>query len=217
MSELNKIALKIISNGKGILAADESNVTMTKRLEEVNVKSTLENRLAFREILFSSNGMQDFIGGVILYDETLRQKTSSGKTIPDLINSSGSLTGIKVDTGAKVLAGSKEEKVTEGLDGLRERLKDYYDLGARFTKWRGVYSISEKYPSELAISSNAHALARYSALVQEAGMVPIVEPEVLMDGNHSAEVCLNKTSEVIKKCFEELILHKVDLLSLIHI
>ena len=215
MSELNKIALKIISNGKGILAADESNGTMTKRLEAVNVKSTPENRLSFREILFSSDGMKDYIGGVILYDETINQISSTGKSIPNLISSSGAVPGIKVDTGAKDLANSPKEKVTEGLDGLRDRLKKYYDLGARFTKWRGVYSIGEKYPSKLAISSNAHALARYSALVQESGMVPIVEPEVLMDGNHSAEVCLNKTSEVIKKCFEELILHKVDLSGII--
>ena len=215
MSELNKIALKIISNGKGILAADESNGTMTKRLEAVNVKSTPENRLSFREILFSSDGMKDYIGGVILYDETINQISSTGKSIPNLISSSGAVPGIKVDTGAKDLANSPKEKVTEGLDGLRDRLKNYYDLGARFTKWRGVYSIGENYPSKLAISSNAHALARYSALVQENGMVPIVEPEVLMDGNHSAEVCFNKTSEVIKKCFEELILHKVDLSGII--
>jgi len=215
MTELNKIALKIISNGKGILAADESNGTMTKRLEAVNIKSTPENRLCFREILFTSEGMKDCIGGVILFDETINQKSNLGKTIPDLISSSGALPGIKVDTGAKDLANSPEEKITEGLDGLRDRLKKYYNLGARFTKWRGVYSISEKYPSKLAISSNAHALARYSALVQENGMVPIVEPEVLMDGNHSSEVCMNKTSEVIKKCFEELILHKVDLSGII--
>ena len=215
MSELNKIALKIISNGKGILAADESNGTMTKRLEAVNVKSTPENRLSFREILFSSHGMKDCIGGVILYDETINQISSTGKSIPNLISSSGAVPGIKVDTGAKDLANSPKEKITEGLDGLRDRLKKYYDLGARFTKWRGVYSIGENYPSKLAISSNAHALARYSALVQENGMVPIVEPEVLMDGNHSAEVCFNKTSEVIKKCFEELILHKVDLSGII--
>ena len=215
MSELNKIALKIISNGKGILAADESNGTMTKRLEAVNVKSTEENRLAFREILFSSDGMKDCIGGVILYDETINQISNTGKPIPNLISSSGAVPGIKVDTGAKDLANSPKEKITEGLDGLRDRLKKYYDLGARFTKWRGVYSIGENYPSKLAISSNAHALARYSALVQENGMVPIVEPEVLMDGNHSAEVCFNKTSEVIKKCFEELILHKVDLSGII--
>ena len=215
MTELNKIALKIISNGKGILAADESNGTMTKRLEAVNVNSTAENRLYFREILFSSEGMRDCIGGVILYDETINQISSTGKSITDLISSFGAVPGIKVDTGAKDLANSPKEKITEGLDGLRDRLKKYYDIGARFTKWRGVYSIGEKYPSKLAISSNAHALARYSALVQESGMVPIVEPEVLMDGNHSAEICLNKTSEVIKKCFEELILHKVDLSGII--
>jgi len=215
MSELNKIALKIISNGKGILAADESNGTMTKRLEAVNVKSTPENRLSFREILFSSDGMKDYIGGVILYDETINQISSTGKSIPELISSTGAIPGIKVDTGAKDLAHSPQEKITEGLDGLRDRLKKYYDLGARFAKWRGVYVINEKYPSKLAISCNAHALARYSALVQESGMVPIVEPEVLMDGNHSAEVCLSKTSEVIKKCFEELILHKIDLSGMI--
>ncbi len=211
MTELNKIALKIISNGKGILAADESNGTMSKRLEAVNIASTPENRLLFREILFSSESMKECIGGVILYDETINQITSSGKSIPDLISISGAFPGIKVDTGAKELANSSEEKITEGLDGLRDRLKKYYDLGARFTKWRGVYLISEKYPSKLAISSNAHALARYSALVQESGMVPIVEPEVLMDGDHSADVCFSKTSEVIKKCFDELTLHKIDL------
>ena len=215
MSELNKIALKILSNGKGILAADESNGTMTKRLDSVNVPSTAKNRLLFRETLFSSGGMKDFIGGVILYDETVNQTSSSKKTIPELISLSGAIPGIKVDTGAKVLAGSTEEKITEGLDGLRERLETYYKLGARFTKWRGVYNISDKFPSELSIHSNAHALARYSALVQECGMVPIVEPEVLMDGSHSAEICFNKTSEVIKKCFEELILHNIDLSGII--
>ena len=211
MSELNKIALQILSNGKGILAADESTATMTKRLDSVKVHSDENNRLLFRQTLFSSSSMSECIGGVILYDETIRQRTSNGKTIPELINSSGSLAGIKVDTGAKILAGSKEEKITEGLDGLRERLNDYYKLGARFTKWRGVYLISDKYPSKLSISANAHALARYAALVQEAGMVPIIEPEVLMDGDHSAKDCLMKTSEVINKCYEELELNNVDL------
>ena len=215
MSELNKIALKILSNGKGILAADESNGTMTKRLESVKVPSSPENRLLFRKTLFSSDGMNDFIGGVILYDETINQTSNSKQTIPELISESGTVPGIKVDTGAKILAGSTEEKITEGLDGLRERLMNYYKLGARFTKWRGVYSISDEYPSKLSIHSNSHALARYSALVQECGMVPIVEPEVLMDGDHSAETCLNKTSEVIKRCFEELIIHKIDLSGLI--
>jgi len=215
MSELNKIALKILSNGKGILAADESTGTMTKRLENVNVPSSSENRLLFRETLFSSESMKNCIGGVILYDETIKQTANSNKTIPELISSSSAVPGIKVDTGAKILAGSPEEKITEGLDGLRERLKEYYQLGARFTKWRGVYSISNKYPSKLSIQSNAHALARYSALVQECGMVPIVEPEVLMDGKHSAEDCFNKTSEVIKKCFDELMLHNIDLTGII--
>ena len=215
MSELNKIALKILSNGKGILAADESTGTMTKRLESVNVESSPENRLLFRETLFSSEGMKNCIGGVILYDETIKQTTKSKQTVPELISSYGALPGIKVDTGAKVLAGSTEEKITEGLDGLRERLKEYFKLGARFTKWRGVYNISDKYPSKLSIHSNAHALARYSSIVQECKMVPIVEPEVLMDGNHSAEDCFNKTSEVIRKCFEELTLHNLDLSGII--
>ena len=215
MSELNNIALKILSNGKGILAADESTGTMSKRLEGVNVPSTSENRLLFRQTLFSSEAMKNCIGGVILYDETIKQTIKSKKTIPELILSTGAATGIKVDTGAKVLAGSPEEKITEGLDGLRERLKEYYKMGARFTKWRGVYIISSKYPSKLSITSNAHALARYATLVQECGMVPIVEPEVLMDGNHSTKDCFNKTSEVIKKCFEELILHKTDLTGMI--
>ena len=215
MSELNSIALKILSSGKGILAADESTATMTKRLDSVNVQSTPENRLSFRQALFSSSCMSSCIGGVILYDETIKQKIPDGKNIPELIQSTNSIPGIKVDTGAKILANSPNEKITEGLDGLRDRLKEYYKLGARFTKWRGVYNITKDYPSKLSIHSNAHALARYSALVQECNMVPIVEPEVLMDGNHSAQDCLTKTSEVIKKCFEELILHKIDLTGVI--
>ena len=215
MSELNNIALKILENGKGILAADESTGTMTKRLEGVNVSSTPENRLLFRETLFSSTAMTECIGGVILYDETIRQQSSKKNKIPELISKMGSAPGIKVDTGAKVLAGSPEEKITEGLDGLRERLKEYYKLGAKFTKWRGVYNISKNFPSRLSMESNAHALARYSALVQECNMVPIVEPEVLMDGDHAADECYNKTSEVIKKCFEQLITHKVNLKGII--
>tara|TARA_B100000780_G_C21119519_1_gene453354 strand:+ start:537 stop:1544 length:1008 start_codon:yes stop_codon:yes gene_type:complete len=211
MSELNKIALKILSDGKGILAADESTGTMTKRLEDINVSSTPENRLLFRETLFSSEGMKNCIGGVILFDETIKQNTNSKITIPELITANGAVPGIKVDTGAKVLANSPQETITEGLDGLRERLKEYYKLGARFTKWRGVYIISNKYPSKLAVHSNAHALARYAALVQECGMVPIIEPEILMNGNHSSDECFKKTSEVIKKCFEEMLLNKVDL------
>ena len=215
MSELNNIAIKILENGKGILAADESTDTMTKRLEGVNVSSTPENRLLFRETLFSASSMNNCIGGVILYDETIKQETSKKNKIPELISKMGSAPGIKVDTGAKVLAGSPNEKITEGLDGLRERLKEYYKLGAKFTKWRGVYNIDKNYPSKLSIQANAHDLARYTALVQECNIVHIVEPEVLMDGEHSAKECHEKTSEVIKRCFEELILHKVDLKGII--
>ena len=215
MSELNSIVLNILNDGRGILAADESTSTMTKRLESVKVQSTAENRLLFRETLFSASGMTECIGGVILYDETIKQVTSKKNKIPELISGMGSAPGIKVDTGAKVLAGSPNEKITEGLDGLRERLKEYYKLGAKFTKWRGVYNITKDYPSKLSIYSNAHALARYASLVQESNLVPIVEPEVLMDGEHSADECFSKTSEVLKRCFEELILHKVDLSGII--
>ena len=211
MSEIENIAKQIVANGKGILAADESTGTMGKRLSGVNVESNSENRLKFRETLFTAEGMKSYISGVILYDETIKQKTSSGKTIPELIKSFGAIPGIKVDTGAKMLAGSPDEKVTEGLDGLRERLIEYYSLGARFTKWRAVYNISDIYPSELAIKSNAHALARYAALVQESKMVPIVEPEVLMDGSHNIDKCYEITSKVLKECFKELKFHNVNL------
>ena len=214
MSELGNIALKILSGGKGILAADESNGTMTKRLNSVGIESTDKNRLFFREILIKSQSIKECIGGVILYDETINQLSNKIK-IPDIISNNGSYAGIKVDTGAKSLSGSKYEKITEGLDNLRERLKNYYHLGAKFTKWRGVYVISKNYPSKLALYSNAHALARYASLVQEANMVPIIEPEVLMDGNHSAKDCFDKTQEVIKVCFDELVLHKVDLKGII--
>ena len=211
MSELHQIALQIVAKGKGILAADESTGTMTNRLDSINVESNPENRLKFREILFSSLELKNFIGGVILFDETIRQKTNLGMSVVELIKQSGSITGIKVDAGARNLAGSNEEKVTEGLDGLRERLDEYYKLGARFTKWRAVYNISDKHPSELAIKSNAHALARYAALVQEAKMVPIVEPEVLMDGDHDINKCYEVTANVLSQCYLELKLHNVDL------
>ena len=204
MTELNNIALKIMSKGKGILAADESTGTMTKRLEAVNVPSTEENRLLFRETLFSSESMKNCIGGVILYDETIKQTSSLKKTIPELISDSGAIPGIKVDTGAKKQAQINNE--TEGLDGLSERLKTYYDLGARFTKWRGVFKISIKnnLPSSESIKSNAHALGRYSALVQEANMVPIVEPEVLMEGNHDIKTCYQVTKIVLQETFNQL-------------
>jgi len=217
MSELNKIALKILSNRKGILAADESNGTMTKRLESVNVKSSPKNRLRFREILFSSEEGMKNIGGVILYDETIRQTASSGKKIPELINSFGSVPGIKVDTGAKKMVLDPNnalrvvETITEGLDGLRERLKEYYELGARFTKWRAVININKSCPSDLTINANAHALARYASLVQEAKMVPIIEPEVLMNGDHNINKCYEVTSKVLQECYKELKFHNVDL------
>ena len=208
---LEEIAKKICAKGKGILAADESTGTMDKRLKSINVECSEKNRLTFRQTLFSSEAMKSFIGGVILFDETIRQKTSLNMTVPELILKNESLPGIKVDKGAKALAGSTEETVTEGLDGLRERLKEYYKLGARFTKWRAVYNIGDKYPSSQSIKSNAHALARYASMVQEAKMVPIVEPEVLMDGSHDIDKCYQVTTDVLNECYNELALHKVDL------
>ncbi len=208
---IEEIAKLMVAKGKGILAADESTGTMEKRLKSVNVECTEKNRLHFRETLFSSNSMKTSISGVILFDETLRQTSSNGVPIPDLIKKSGSIPGIKVDKGAKPLAGSEQEKVTEGLDGLRERMEEYYKLGARFAKWRAVYSISSKNPTEKCIKSNAHALARYAAIVQEAKMVPIVEPELLMDGDHSIDKCYDVTSKILAECYKELTIHSVNL------
>ena len=208
---IEEIAKQMVAKGKGILAADESTGTMEKRLKSVNVECTEKNRLHFRETLFTSSSMKSCISGVILFDETIRQKSSNGKSIPELINESGSIPGIKVDKGAKSLAGSNNEKVTEGLDGLRNRMEEYYKLGARFAKWRAVYSISSVYPSEQCIKSNAHALARYASLVQEAKMVPIVEPEVLMDGDHTIDKCYDVTSKVLAECYKELEIHNVNL------
>ena len=208
---LNEIAKKICAKGKGILAADESTGTIAKRFKSINVENLEKNRLNFRQTLFSASAMKDCIGGVILFDETIRQKTTLGPTIPELIAKHGAIPGIKVDKGAKPMAGSNDETVTEGLDGLRERLKEYYELGARFTKWRAVYKITEKFPSSQSIKSNAHALARYAALVQEAKMVPIIEPEVLMDGSHDIDKCFNITTNVLNECYNELEIQKVDL------
>ena len=208
---LNEIAKKMCTKGKGILAADESTATIAKRFKSINVENLEKNRLNFRQILFNSSAMKDFIGGVILFDETIRQKTTLGPTVPELISMSNAIPGIKVDKGAKLLAGSNDETVTEGLDGLRERLKEYYKFGARFTKWRAVYKITDKLPSSQSIKSNAHALARYAALVQEAKMVPIVEPEVLMDGSHNINKCYEATANVLHECYNELEIHKVDL------
>ena len=208
---LEEIAKKMCAKGKGILAADESTGTIAKRFKSINVENNENNRLIFRQTLFSSNAMKNYIGGVILFDETIKQKTTIGPTIPELISKNEAIPGIKVDKGAKPLAGSSEETVTEGLDGLRERLKEYYKLGARFTKWRAVYKIGNKLPSSQSIKSNAHALARYAALVQEANMVPIVEPEVLMDGPHNIDKCYQVTTDVLNECYNELENHKVDL------
>ena len=208
---IDEIAKKMCAKGKGILAADESTGTIAKRFKSINVENLEKNRLMFRQTLFNSSGMKDYIGGVILFDETIRQKTTLGPTVPELIIKQGAIPGIKVDKGAKPLAGSSEETVTEGLDGLRERLKEYYELGARFTKWRAVYKISDKYPSTQSIKSNAHALARYAALVQESKMVPIIEPEVLMNGSHDIDKCYRVTTNVLNECYNELEIHKIDL------
>ena len=208
---LEEIAKKMCAKGKGILAADESTGTIAKRFKSINVENTEKNRLVFRQTLFSSEAMKNYIGGVILFDETIKQKTTIGPTVPELISMNNAIPGIKVDKGAKPLAGSPDETVTEGLDGLRERLKEYYQLGARFTKWRAVYKIANNFPSSQSIKSNAHALARYAALVQEAKMVPIVEPEVLMDGSHDIDKCYQVTTNVLNECYNELENHKVDL------
>ncbi len=208
---LEEIAKKMCAKGKGILAADESTGTIAKRFKSINVENSEKNRLMFRQTLFSSKAMKNYIGGVILFDETIKQKTTLGPTIPELISKNDAIPGIKVDKGAKPLAGSSEETVTEGLDGLRERLKEYYELGARFTKWRAVYKIGDKFPSSQSIKSNAHALARYAALVQESKMVPIVEPEVLMDGSHDIDKCYQVTTNVLNECYNELAIHKVNL------
>ena len=208
---LEDIAKKMCAKGKGILAADESTGTMDKRLTSVGVKCTDKNRLNFRETLFTSDAIKNYIGGVILFDTTIRERTSKGISIPELLKENNSIVGIKVDKGAKKLANSPEETITEGLDGLRERLKEYYDLGARFTKWRAVYNIGKNYPSIQSIKSNAHTLARYAALVQEANMVPIVEPEVLMEGDHDIDTCLKVTTDVLNECFNELTIQKVSI------
>ena len=208
---LEEIAKKVCSRGKGILAADESTGTIAKRFQGINVENTEQNRIKFRQSLFNSEAMKAYIGGVILFDETIKQKTSFGMTVPELILKNNSLPGIKVDKGAKPFANSLDETITEGLDGLRERLKEYYELGAKFTKWRAVYHIGDNYPSSQSIKSNAHALARYAALVQEAKMVPIVEPEVLMDGSHNIDKCYQVTTNVLNECYNELHLQKVDL------
>ena len=212
MSNLENIAKQMVTPGKGILAADESSGTIKKRFDTINVESTEENRRDYREILFQTkNAMENYISGVILFDETIRQKSKNGPTLVEVISNAGSLPGIKVDTGAKDLAFNSNEKVTEGLDGLRERLIEYYNLGAKFAKWRAVITIESSIPSELCINANAHALARYAALCQENEIVPIVEPEVLMDGAHTIDRCYEVTKKTLEVVFSELVAHGVNL------
>jgi fructose-bisphosphate aldolase class I len=209
--ELEETARAMVAKGQGILAADESTGTMTKRLEGVGVESNEENRRNFRELLVSTPDAGEKISGVILYDETIKQNCADGKPFPEMLNEVGILPGIKVDTGAKPLAGADGETVTEGLDGLRERFEEYRELGAKFAKWRGVINIGDGKPTDYAIHVNAHALARYAALAQEAGIVPIVEPEILMDGDHTIDTAEEVTRKVLKAVFEELKAQRVHL------
>ena len=211
LKELNAVAKAMVSNGKGILAADESAPTIKKRFDTIGTESTEENRRRYREMLFTAEGVAEYIGGVILFDETIRQSTSDGVPFPKYLNDLGMIPGIKVDKGAKPLAAFPGETITEGLDGLRDRLKEYHGLGARFSKWRAVINIGDGIPTEFCLRANAHALARYAALCQEAGLVPIVEPEVLMDGDHSIERCAEVTSRTLDLVFAELADHRVEL------
>src|SRR6266403_4667138 len=208
---LETIARKLVAPGKGILAADESSGTIEKRLKSINVPSTEENRRAYREILFTTAGAGEFISGVILFDETIRQKTRDGRTLVEALEQQGIIPGIKVDKGAKPMANFHGEKITEGLDGLRERLAEYRKLGARFAKWRAVIAIGEGIPTRTCIDSNAELLARYAALCQEADLVPIVEPEVLMDGAHTIERYFEVTQETLESVFHALYAHRVAL------
>src|SRR4051812_37429424 len=210
-TDLEATARALVAGGKGILAADENTGTITKRFGAINVDSTESNRRDYRETLFSTPGLGESISGVILFDETIRQSTASGVSIPELLKNHGIIPGIKVDKGAKALAGCQGEKITEGLDGLRERLGEYKKLGASFTKWRAVIKIGPGIPSLPCLKSNAHALARYAALAQEAGFVPIVEPEVLMDGDHSIERCEEVTEMMLNLVFQELFSARVAL------
>ena len=209
-NSLNEIASYIVSDGKGILAADESNPTCTKRFDSIGVESTEENRRDYRELLFRAGGMKGNIGGVILFDETIRQKAVDGTSLVDIINSQGALPGIKVDKGLSPI-GDSEESLTQGLDGLDERLKEYFELGAKFTKWRAVINIGEGMPSSEAISANMEALADYAKIVQNNNMVPMVEPEVLMDGAHSIDDCYDATSRCLESLFSNLTDRGVDI------
>ncbi|HJX49208.1 MAG TPA: class I fructose-bisphosphate aldolase, partial [Gaiellaceae bacterium] len=208
---LHDIARALVADGKGILAADESTGTIKKRFDSIGVENTEENRRAYRDLLFTTPGAEEYISGVILFDETIRQSALDGTPFPKLLESKGIIPGIKVDQGAKPLAHAEGETVTEGLDGLRERLAEYYGLGARFAKWRATYSITDDLPSDYCIWANAHALARYSALCQEAGIVPIVEPEILQDGTHTIERGYHVACRVLAALYTELYDQRVDI------
>jgi fructose-bisphosphate aldolase class I len=211
IKELDTNAAAMVARGKGILAADESTGTIKKRFDKIGVESSFESRRAYRELLFTAPGAEKHISGVILYDETIRQQTAGGQPFPQLLAARGILPGIKVDAGAKAMAGFPGETVTEGLDGLRERLAEYRALGARFAKWRAVIDVGAGIPSEACLAANAEALARYAALCQEASIVPIVEPEVLMDGDHDIERCEQVTDAALERVFDALFLHRVRL------
>jgi len=204
LADLVSTADALVATGKGILAADESTGTIKKRFDSITVESTEENRRLYRQLLFTTEGLADFISGVILFDETIRQSADDGRAFPEVLSSQGILPGIKVDTGAKDLAAFPGEKITEGLDGIRDRYAEYRDLGARFAKWRAVITIGDATPTRECIHANAHALARYAALAQEAGIVPIVEPEVLMDGDHTIERCREVTEATLAAVYQEM-------------
>jgi len=210
-NDLHETASALVAEGKGILAADESSGTIKKRFDSIDLESTEENRRAYRDMLFTTPGVEEYISGVILYDETIRQSALDGTPFPELLESKGIIPGIKVDLGAKPLALAEGETVTEGLDGLRGRLAEYRELGARFAKWRATYSITDSLPSDDCIWTNAHALGRYAALCQEAGIVPIVEPEVLQDGTHTIERSYHVTCRVLDAVYTELFDQRVDL------
>ena len=210
-NELESTAKALVAERKGILAADESFPTIEKRFKSISIESTEENRRAYRDMLFTTPKLEEYISGVILFDETIRQSSSDGTNFAELLSSRGMVPGIKVDAGAKDLANFPGEKITEGLDGLRGRCEEYYKLGARFTKWRAVIDIGEDIPTDFAIHANGHALARYAALSQEAGLVPIVEPEVMMDGDHSIDKCYEATERTLKALFMQLEMHRVSL------
>src|SRR5438093_1392 len=209
--KLEETATAIVAEEKGILAADESDGTIKKRFDSIGVESTEEHRRAYRDLLFTTEGIEEYISGVILFDETIRQSSADGTPFPKLLADRGIIPGIKVDKGAKPLALAEGETITEGLDGLRGRLEGYRELGARFAKWRATYSIGSERPSEYCVWTNAHALARYAALCQEAGLVPIVEPEVLMDGTHTIDACETVTGRTMRTLYEQMAADRLEL------